>query len=540
MSMSGADPVRAAGGTGVDVALFHVATRSADRLADHRLVLRRTVFRNRPDGGEVSVEQLWVTNSVHHERLVASLLRRLDRVATELIEGRLVPEVPGMVKVTPASLVALESAVAGRTTVELLALVRARLGTVPRPPTAPDVELSCAFGYLGQVARVLMVAALAALKLVEADQDDGGDDADVELDVVAADEELSTVDITRAALDRDLRDARTRFEAERRWDEVADCLASAVPTAPDGFEGDGPHWFGWECPGPDGGTWPAEDLEHHTVVLIGVDGAAVGEGNRQYNVFRYRLEPTVDIAAVLEDPAVQDALAEFAASRGDPAARAAAIAAIRSCRTGARSDWTRCEQRIDPLPRDPDAEIEMLGGTVLITDCRGVQVGNRMRQYNTFTSVLAPTIDLADLLCRDRQLIEMIVDYACEGGATYRTLQNELASAVCGEAGRALPGRPDGRVVTAPVRVAFQDGVMVGERVHQIDTREFAAWLPSGVRDALDRARAEAEEAANVLVLTGIRPGQYWIDVNADEPVLGPSEEPEPGRDEPYDELSLD
>ncbi|MGH8571948.1 MAG: hypothetical protein ACREX8_05145, partial [Gammaproteobacteria bacterium] len=207
------------------------------------------------------------------------------------------------------------------------------------------------------------------------------------------------------------------------------------------------------------------------------------------------LEPTIDLRAVLGRSAVQEALARFATSKGDPAAREAAIDAIRGTRTGGDTDWDRGERRVDPLGPTESAEIEWLGGTVVICDCRGIQVGNHLRQYNTFSSVLAPTVNAHELFRDNPEFVETIVDYACGGdGITRRTVQDRLAEAVCGSADIAL-ARPPG-AGTRPYGSTVRNDAAIGVGdIRQTDVREFAARLPHAAGRAVERAKSRAEAA---------------------------------------------
>jgi hypothetical protein len=222
-----------------------------------------------------------------------------------------------------------------------------------------------------------------------------------------------------------------------------------------------------------------------------VDGAVVGDHGTQNNLYRYELEPTIDIDTIFRNRDVRDALVAYAASCGDPAHRQDAIDAIRMCRTGDHTDWGEDQQRMDPLVRNPgraaaDTEVEWLGGTVLLSDCRGVQVGNYEHQSNTFSIMLTPTVAAHDLFARTPTLAGLLVDYAVAAdGVTHRSVQNELAESVCEVAGTGLD-LPDGsRVYEPPVMVEGGMGLAVGRDMRQIDTSEVVAALSAAVENTL-------------------------------------------------------
>ncbi len=198
------------------------------------------------------------------------------------------------------------------------------------------------------------------------------------------------------------------------------------------------------------------ELDSVVVTFIGVEGAQIGHHNEQVNVRRYHLEPDIDLAAALRDERVRQAFTDYALNPGDPAGRREAVAALRAVRTGPATDWTVAEHEA-VVTRETSGPAGLLPGTIVLTDCRGVQVGNHLRQYNTFTYVCAPSVATHDLFRRNPKLVEAVVDYACVPGTRgIGSVQRRLSDAVCGDAEKALAREPgSGRL---PVRSMSVEG----------------------------------------------------------------------------------
>jgi RIP homotypic interaction motif len=483
----------------IDLVLYSVVLRGPDGRAE-RLVLRRTVFVELDDDTEAWVEELWISDVHRCLRSTAQAVRAIGAVGTQLVLGKPLEAAPGMKLVTSATMPELAAAAAtpgGR--VDLLVVLRGHLCDLTEERRLTSAEVSSAATFVGRVARELVVGAITALQLCH---DDSGSSEETE-----AQPDVPHASVARQALTVDLGDAKVRLQQEELWARIAGArLAVVRQPAPAANATSEPVWLHWERQMTQGaalrvstGAEPALDpaVDAVVAVFIGVEGGQIGDHNEQFNLFRYRLEPTIDLRAVLGHAPVQAALARFAASEGDPSEREAAIDAVRSARNGGRTDWGHGEPRVDPLPPPESGSFAWLSGTVVICDCRGIQVGNHLRQYNTFSSVLAPTIDACELFRENPDLVETIVDYACGGdGRTHRTVQDRLAEAVCGSADTALARPADSALHPYGSTVCYDVGQMVGRDIRQHDVLDLAARVPAAAVHAVERARSMAEVAA--------------------------------------------
>jgi hypothetical protein len=492
-----ADRLRADDGTGqerldevmVDVLLYSTANGDGT----NRLVLRRTAYVEPDEGPEAAVEELWISAEHPSQASLARAVRALHPVGALLVLGRPCPAVPGMALATGSAIAATASVTAALDArIELLLLLRGQVRDLPAEPWLAAAELSAAATSVGRVARGLILGVISDLRLRP---DESSQDSDT--------------DVPRQALSGDLDDARTRLGQQELWERIeggrltlAWTQAWPANTTPEEV------WSRWERQTSDGAVIRGDDVAMHAdgdampaldsiaAIFIGVDGGQVGEHNKQVNLFRYRLEPTIDLRTVLERAQVRSALAEFAVSRGDPAAREEAIKAIQSMRTSVRTDWGRGDGRVDSLQGAAHGSVSTLAGTVVLCDCRGIQVGNHLRQYNTFAFVLAPTLDVHKLFAEHPDVVETIVDYACGGdGLTHRTVQDRLAEAVQGSAGMVLERTRGSAQHDFGGMVRNDVGQSVGRDIRQSDVVDLVALVSDTTVRAVDSARIRAAAA---------------------------------------------
>ena len=483
----------------VDVVFYSVVVRGPDGRAE-RLVLRRTVFVELDDDTEAWVEELWISGVHRSLRSTARAVRAIGAVGTHLVLGKPLPTIPGMDPSTSTTMpeLAATAATPGGW-VDLLVVLRGQVRDLAGERRLTSAEVSSAATFIGRVARELVLGAVTALQL----RHDGSGSSEE----AGAEPAVPPAAVAREALTRDLGDAGFRLKQQELWQRMDNArLAVVQPSDPAVDARSEPVWSHWERQTEDGaalrassGAEPALDpaIDAVVAVFIGIDGGQVGDHNKQVNLFRYRLEPTINLRAVLERAPVRAALARFAASQGDPSEREAAIEAIRSTRTGGRTDWGHGQRRVDPLPPPESGSIAWLSGTVVICDCRGIQIGNHLRQYNTFSSVLAPTINVCELFRESQDLVETIVDYACGGGGlTHRTVQDRLAEAVCGSADTALTRPANSGQHRYGSTVCNDVGQMVGRDIRQYDVLDLAARVPTAAVQAAKHARSRVEAAA--------------------------------------------
>ena len=165
------------------------------------------------------------------------------------------------------------------------------------------------------------------------------------------------------------------------------------------------------------------------IEFVCVEVGQIGDGNLRVVIHNYRLEPTLDLEDLLTRPGVRDALQACATAPDDEGLRRAAVAEL----LRGPADGTDFVPPEAPTPEfsggRSDYEWEAEFGLVILHDCRGIQIGDRNRQYATFAHVVAPDVDVAGLVRSDARLARAVVDTVC-GLEAAGDLQNRLVEAV--------------------------------------------------------------------------------------------------------------
>jgi hypothetical protein len=152
-------------------------------------------------------------------------------------------------------------------------------------------------------------------------------------------------------------------------------------------------------------------------------------------MFRYQVDPRLDLPSALGAPAVRDAFARCAAHPGDALAQARAVAALRGTEPGTETD--RAPDPGVPVPGCLVPSTDPLDGVAVLHDCREIAVGNVDRQFDTGAFVLAPTDTTGELLRCRPEIVQAVVDRSCQvGGSPGGRIRRSLAAAVCADAPR--------------------------------------------------------------------------------------------------------
>ncbi|MFM9588698.1 RIP homotypic interaction motif-containing protein [Streptomyces scabiei] len=252
------------------------------------------------------------------------------------------------------------------------------------------------------------------------------------------------------------------------------------------------------------------------VLIVGCRGVQVGDHNEQYNQYTYRLRtPHLDFAPVLRRPDVRERLAALALDPENQDKRAAVMEALGArtwsvrrdavqLRAVRREDGSRSVPRASSVP--PPVRAGRGQSFVFIRHCRGVQVGQRLRQYNDFAYVCPrPRVDERQLLRESPGLMDALVDVVT-GRAAAAALTDEIHRAF-DAASFAPPPHPPSRSGT----LQGYDGVTVGRDSRAIDESRLTAEVngrklvrdlgrEAGVvarrRRTLEQDRLRAEERA--------------------------------------------
>jgi hypothetical protein len=449
---------------GVRLALHGLGIR-ADRIWPSRLVLCRTVAAEPDEQGRV--EQLWISALLTIEQARETLNALFDGPAADLVRGRPVGALPGLAEASGAELDALEAEFGEPAGAALLVACSARAAGGIRSGRLLAAEVVGGTGRAAHRARFRLADTLARLGLVacggsteaSADAGAGGGAAATEAPDLSPALQVDAVARESAA-------ARTRLTQVERWDEFSRAHVSVSPMgteAPD----DGPRWMRIDRQVPAEASPPTSDPKSVVVTFIDVTGGVVGPNARQTNLFRYRVSPRVDLERALRSDSVRTAFAEYstyaAGKDADPAEcaklREKAVDSLRHALPHGETTWQAGERPVGAEPKATSETVETLSGTVVLQDCRNIQVGNDVRQFNTFSYALAPQVKAGSLLEENPALAESIVDYACVADGPGRAaVQQELADAVCNSAEAALP-REKGSGMHSQTRVTVRGQV---------------------------------------------------------------------------------
>jgi hypothetical protein len=240
------------------------------------------------------------------------------------------------------------------------------------------------------------------------------------------------------------------------------------------------------------------------VVLVGVRGAQVGDGNRQLNVFVRTIEdPKINFEVLMADSEISAALAGLAADPEDAGLRQAAVDALSGVRRSA-TDWTTAYTSTGTAALGPGAR--GLDGTVAVIRSRGVQVGDHHYQENTIVHTVSPDI-APTVLLENPDVVNGLIDLACSPGDTKATAEFERAvgsALVADLASSAAARRGHGTVYRPPaagrtLRVTGTAGVAIGKRVSQKTQFAQTAHLGRNLRRSTGRVTTDVRRAAKAL-----------------------------------------
>ena len=242
----------------------------------------------------------------------------------------------------------------------------------------------------------------------------------------------------------------------------------------------------------------APESSRVVLTFVEVDGLQIGRGNRQTNLFTYRLTPDIDLENVLRGPDVRAAMSAYATAPPDADIGKLRGDAVRALHRAARARPAQMPELPPPSRMGaPTTEIvEELGRTILIQDCRGVQIGDRARQVNEFAFTVSPTVDAADLLYRNSDLVNALVDDVCRTGESGGSSVHELLCAAIGartrEAYERVPG--SGVVRATHDHVGPASGITHGPGARQKDSVSVAVQFGEKIHAlAKERERVAAE-----------------------------------------------
>ena len=467
-----------------------------------QLVLERIVTADGA-GQQARVEESW-TSTHGSVRSTIDRIHALRPVVTDLLLGRPVHAPADMSRLENTELVRLEALIKepGRREerlVECHGVIRAAGG---QPELLYAEVVSTPGSIEAQQAEAVFAEAVSALPMDAAGPE--GDPAAGSADGQDADSSLGGSGFSMT-LHRELVEvvssAQCQAEQLRQWDRLPPLRLIGEPTRVGWGTGEEVAWTHWEH-SPEGSSTAEPDLrlepgDHFVITLIDVDGAVVGNDSLQINVFEFEVNATLDLAPILRQRDVRDALSAYAVDPADPEKRQGAIESLRSSPTGRQIDWGQAWERSHAIHRQSDGSIGWLGGTVVLSGCRGVQIGNHVKQHNTFTHVVSPRVS-GQLFVTNPEVVESIVDFACRtDGPSNRLLQERLADAVCASARGALERTPgSGQHSTANLTLKHEQAQIIGSANEQRDSYDVTASIKKLAALAHEKQRLSLETEA--------------------------------------------
>jgi hypothetical protein len=225
-------------------------------------------------------------------------------------------------------------------------------------------------------------------------------------------------------------------------------------------------------PGPRERHGTSTEPDRGRVVLMGVTGAQLGEGNHQLTVFvREVKDPQIDFEKLTKNPDVATKLADLSADPTDADARQAAVDALTSVQRQA-TDWTTVYSGTGSAILGSGAP--KLDGTVAIARSRSVQVGDYNYQENSIQHTVSLRI-AANVLLQNPDVVNGLIDIACAPGdadamarfqrAINGTIESDLANSAVSRRGHGTVHRPPKAGKT--LRISNMAAVSVGKRVSQ-------------------------------------------------------------------------
>jgi hypothetical protein len=232
------------------------------------------------------------------------------------------------------------------------------------------------------------------------------------------------------------------------------------------------------------------------IVAIETEGLLAGENNKQVNVFVREIEnPSIDFGRILEMPQISQAVARLAQDPKDPERRSEAVDALSSVQPQSTTDWIKAyASQGSAITWHTTAS--KLNGTVAIIKSRDVQVGNYQYQENTFTHTVSPTIDAAETMARNPDVVNHLIDLACshENSRASSKFEEALGSALTDEISKASILKEGRGVIERPpdagqcLHVRKMQGVSIGEKVKQTNSYKQVAHIANNVYDKMRKS----------------------------------------------------
>ncbi|MFF4908998.1 RIP homotypic interaction motif-containing protein [Streptomyces sp. NPDC001260] len=238
------------------------------------------------------------------------------------------------------------------------------------------------------------------------------------------------------------------------------------------------------------------------LVVMRCEGVQVGEGNRQINVYTYRLkDPILDLTALLRREDVQKALQKVIENPGDALLRRKAANVMRT------APWrlTRHDvvtlgpaERLESGRKTSDDLMDAtVEGSIIIRDCQNVQIGNHNTQRNEHTLLFRTSrVNTVELLDKAPKVARALVDVVTAPYSDKRLeskLHTELTRALNAQpchpesiSHRIVPGEStsisDGYGVSA---YRWNNGRVINKGQYDVEISEIGTQVREATMDAL-------------------------------------------------------
>lgn len=175
--------------------------------------------------------------------------------------------------------------------------------------------------------------------------------------------------------------------------------------------------------------------EQPVVYVLSCRGTQVGEGNRQFNLFKYSLEDVrIDLSDLLKPTRITKALQVLAREPESASALRGLEKAIgASARRAPALTIDLGEHSSAPITRAEEDLWNFLDRTVVVHGSEAVQIGNSSRQHNRFVYSLSPEIESLSLIRENPSIVRAIAREISDGG-------EQLPAALTGAMRRTLSG----------------------------------------------------------------------------------------------------
>jgi hypothetical protein len=239
---------------------------------------------------------------------------------------------------------------------------------------------------------------------------------------------------------------------------------------------------------------------NRAIKLDNIRGLQVGSRNKMRNYFRYQVgSKSVDLVKALKRSNVREALRRLAERPFDSAMERRANRAMTSKPLWGYFDKIRTRERSTRfLTSNGRFAGRVDTRRIVITNSQGVQVGDGLRQDNTYVHIVSGHFDARRILAESADLREEIIRSVTGGaGATHDgeslavAAGDALEKAIHNSEKYQTAGHIFTTTGTAPIHVASKDAVSIGEHNQQASEVIVTLTAPEWISKSVNRFAAD-------------------------------------------------